>query len=76
MNEAAPGKFKKICLVNNVTFLDKFVTFVKPIMSKEMSEIFQTYQKVKDVSKLFPLELLPSDYEGGKAESVATLQSM
>lgn len=53
--------------------MDKFLALLKPMLNKEIAENLKTYQTVEELAELMPLELLPSNYKGGKEDSIEKL---
>lgn len=43
------------------------------MLKKEIADNLKLYQKVEDMAEYIPLELLPSNYPGGKEDSIDNL---
>lgn len=68
-------RLKALCYLNVVPFYDKFLSIFKPLLNKDVAKLLKLYDSVEELGELFPIELLPCDYKGGKADSIDSLWS-
>lgn len=64
-----------MCYFNLNPFFDKFLNIFKPMLNKDVGKLLKLYDSVDGLKEVFPLELLPCDYKGGKADSIDNLWS-
>lgn len=73
LQEALPVRLKGLHFINVVSYVDKFLAIIKPLMKSEILDILHLHTDSFDsLYKFVPRECLPSDY-GGKLASVAQL---
>jgi len=68
--EGYPTKVSQILFINPVPFTAQVLGVIKPFLRPDLREGIKVYADVKDISESVPVEMLPSDYEGGKAGSL------
>uniref|UniRef100_A0A336LSD6 CSON003003 protein n=1 Tax=Culicoides sonorensis TaxID=179676 RepID=A0A336LSD6_CULSO len=73
LQEAYPVRLKSLCFFNTVSFIDKFLALIKPMLKKDFADNLKTFKNLDELSKFIPLDVLPSNYEGGKQESIEKL---
>ncbi|XP_056646739.1 uncharacterized protein LOC130451618 [Diorhabda sublineata] len=71
--EALPVKLKHVHFINVVNFIDKIFAVIKPLLSKELFNLFTIHADMDSIYKFIPKEILPEEL-GGNEESIPKLQ--
>lgn len=53
--------------INPVPFMAQVVGLLKPFVREELKDTIIVHKKLTDLHKIIPAELLPNEYDGGKA---------
>ncbi|CRK98509.1 CLUMA_CG011865, isoform A [Clunio marinus] len=69
IQEAAPFRIIQNHFINCSPIMDKFMTFLKPFMKKEIIETLKFHTGVETLYDVVPRELLPNEF-GGTAGSI------
>lgn len=70
--EAIPVKLKHVHFINVVNFIDKIFALVKPLLSKELFNLFIVHTEIDSIYKYIPKEILPEEF-GGNEEPITKL---
>uniref|UniRef100_A0A336LX74 CSON003003 protein n=1 Tax=Culicoides sonorensis TaxID=179676 RepID=A0A336LX74_CULSO len=73
MQDAYRMRLKALCYFNLFPYFDKFLNIFKPMLNKDVANQLKLYDSYEGLKELFPLDILPCDYKGGKADSIANL---
>uniref|UniRef100_A0A6P7G5V8 Alpha-tocopherol transfer protein-like isoform X1 n=1 Tax=Diabrotica virgifera virgifera TaxID=50390 RepID=A0A6P7G5V8_DIAVI len=73
LQEGMPIRLKQIHFINLVPFMDKVFSFIKPVMKKELIDLFLVHTKMESLYEHIPQKLLPEEY-GGNIESILVLK--
>ncbi|XP_063709294.1 uncharacterized protein LOC134837833 [Culicoides brevitarsis] len=73
VQEGYQARVKAFVFFNCPSFMDKFLALLRPTLTKEFSNSLKIYQKLEDLKEFMPLEMLPSDYKGGKEDTIKNL---
>lgn len=71
VQDALPIRLKGIHWINAPSVMEMIVNMAKPFMSKEFWSLIHFHSSVETLAEYVPLDILPNDYKGGKAESCA-----
>lgn len=68
-------RLKEIHLINYPPYMDKMMTVAKGILKKKLYDRIYLHPNLENVYKVFPKELLPSDY-GGDGKSLEEMAAL
>ncbi|XP_050502667.1 alpha-tocopherol transfer protein-like [Diabrotica virgifera virgifera] len=74
LQDAMPIRLKHIHFIYPAFFLDKIFSLIKPMMKKELFELFIVHSDLKSLFEYVPQDILPEDY-GGNCKSLLQLQA-
>lgn len=73
VQEAVPLRLKNIHFINTVSFVDKLMFLIKPLLKKHIAELINLHADLETLFRFVPRENLPHEY-GGNAGTVEELR--
>ncbi|BES98362.1 CRAL/TRIO domain [Nesidiocoris tenuis] len=64
IQECHPARLKGVHVINSVSFIDKVLSLVKPLMQSELVQLLHVHSDLDTLKPFVPLDLLPEDYGG------------